>query len=162
MYNIPFHTSTRAFMFRADELGCTTFKWLSSQERHLFTVCRTRTGLVGLKTESKEKIKCWLGNSIRHCGRFLTALTDRLENWSQTLVQQLRLGYCPLTGCNSGYLLAGILTRHSTLRRQLYTMRLTDSPLCRRCGEQKDTSAHILCECEVLETLRRTYLDSIF
>jgi len=41
-------------------------------------------------------------------------------------------------------------------------MGLINGPLCRRCGAEEETSAHILCECEVLVSLRRTYLGSIF
>jgi len=33
-------------------------------------------------------------------------------------------------------------------------MGLTDSPACRRCGAEEETSAHILCQCEALATLR--------
>jgi len=33
---------------------------------------------------------------------------------------------------------------------------------CRRCGAEKETSAHILCECEVLASLRNAYLGSFF
>jgi len=39
-------------------------------------------------------------------------------------------------------------------------MGLSDSPLCRRCGAQDETSAHILCECEALASLRPSYLGS--
>ena len=41
-------------------------------------------------------------------------------------------------------------------------MGLSDSPLCRRYGAEDETSAHILCECEALASLRRTYLGSFF
>jgi len=37
-------------------------------------------------------------------------------------------------------------------------MWLSDSPLCRRCGAEDETSAHILCECEALVSLRHVYL----
>ena len=37
-----------------------------------------------------------------------------------------------------------------------------DSPLCRRCGAEEGTSAHVLCECEALVALRHTYLGSFF
>jgi hypothetical protein len=40
----------------------------------------------------------------------------------------------------------GLLTGHNTLRRHLYLMGLSDSPLCRRCAAQDETSAHILCK----------------
>jgi hypothetical protein len=57
---------------------------------------------------------------------------------------------------------AGPLTEHNTLRRYLYIMGLIDSPLCRRCGAEEETSAHVLCECHVLVTLRPTYLSPFF
>jgi hypothetical protein len=50
----------------------------------------------------------------------------------------------------------GLLTRHNALRRHLQLMGLLDSPLCRRCGAEDETSVHILCECEAL------YLGSFF
>jgi hypothetical protein len=39
-------------------------------------------------------------------------------------------------------------------------MGLTDSPLFRRCGEEEENSANVLCECEGSSTLRHTYLGS--
>ena len=56
----------------------------------------------------------------------------------------------------------GLLTGHNTLRRHLYLLRLIDSPLCRTCVVKEETSAHILCECEFLASLRHTYLGSFF
>ena len=56
----------------------------------------------------------------------------------------------------------GLLTGHNTLRRHLHLLRLIDSPLCRACGVKEETSAHILCECEALASLRHTYLGSFF
>ena len=41
-------------------------------------------------------------------------------------------------------------------------MGLSDSPLCRRCGAEEETSAHILCDCEALTSLRHVYLGSSF
>jgi hypothetical protein len=41
----------------------------------------------------------------------------------------------------------GLLTGHNTVRRHLYIMGLIDSPLCRRCGTEDETSAHVLCVC---------------
>jgi len=37
-------------------------------------------------------------------------------------------------------------------------MGLSDSPLCRRCGAENEKSAYILCECEVLSSLRPVYV----
>jgi hypothetical protein len=56
----------------------------------------------------------------------------------------------------------GLLTGHNTLRRHLYLMVLSDSPLCRRCGAEDETSAYILCECEALASYRHVYLGSFF
>jgi hypothetical protein len=39
-------------------------------------------------------------------------------------------------------------------------MGLTNSPLCRRCGAEEETSAHMLCECEALASLRHVHLGS--
>jgi hypothetical protein len=56
----------------------------------------------------------------------------------------------------------GLLTGHDTLRRHLHLIGLSDSPLCRRRGAEEETSAHILCECEVLASLKHLYLGSFF
>ena len=56
----------------------------------------------------------------------------------------------------------GLLTGHNTLRRHLHLMGLSDSPLCRRCGAEDETSAHIVCECETLSSLRYAYVGSFF
>jgi hypothetical protein len=56
----------------------------------------------------------------------------------------------------------GFLTGHNTLRRHLHLLGLLDSPLCRRCGAEEETLAHILCECEALASLRHACLDSFF
>jgi hypothetical protein len=56
--------------------------------------------------------------------------------------------------------ITALLTGHTTLRRHLHLMGLSDSPLCRRCGAEDETSAHILCECDALASLRCVYLGS--
>jgi len=38
----------------------------------------------------------------------------------------------------------GLLTEHNTLRRHLYVMELSNNPICRKCGNDEETSAHIL------------------
>ena len=58
--------------------------------------------------------------------------------------------------------MTGLLTGHNTLRRYLHLLGLLDSPLRRRCGVREETSAHILCECEDVATLRHAYLGSFF
>jgi hypothetical protein len=56
----------------------------------------------------------------------------------------------------------GLLTGHNALRRHPYLLGPLDSPLSRRCGVREETSAHILCKCEVLASLRHAYLSSLF
>jgi len=56
----------------------------------------------------------------------------------------------------------GLLMGHNTLRRHLYLLGLLDRPLCRKCRVEEETSAHILCECKALASLRHAYLGSIF
>jgi hypothetical protein len=56
----------------------------------------------------------------------------------------------------------GLLTGHNTRRRYLHSMGLTNNRLLGRCGAQEERSAHILCECEVLVSLRHVYLGSFF
>jgi len=68
-----------------------------------------------------------------------------------------RLGFSPVTGHYPG-----LLNGRNTLRRYLHLMGLSDSLLCRRCGAEDETSAHILCECEALASLGHVYLGSFF
>ena len=56
----------------------------------------------------------------------------------------------------------GLLTEHNALRRHFHLLGLSDSPLCRRCGEEDETSAHFLCECEPLASLRHVHLGFFF
>jgi hypothetical protein len=57
--------------------------------------------------------------------------------------------------------LTGLLTGHSTLCRHLHLMGLRDSPLCRKCGVEDETSAHILCRWETLVSSKRAHLGSL-
>ena len=56
--------------------------------------------------------------------------------------------------------ITGLLTGHNNLRRHFHLLGLSDIPLFRRCGAQDETSAHILCDCEALASLRHAYLGS--
>jgi hypothetical protein len=55
-----------------------------------------------------------------------------------------------------------MLTGLIALRRHFHLLGLADSPMCRGCGMEEETSAHILCECETLASLRHAYLGSFF
>jgi hypothetical protein len=48
----------------------------------------------------------------------------------------------------------GLLTGHNTLRRHIYLLGQQDGALCRKCGVMEETTAHILCECKALASLR--------
>ena len=54
----------------------------------------------------------------------------------------------------------GLLAGHNTLRKHFYLKELTNSPLCRRCGAEDETSAHNLCECVASDSLRHAYFGS--
>ena len=54
----------------------------------------------------------------------------------------------------------GLLNGYNALRRHLHLIGLPDSPLCRTCGAEDETSAHILCECEAFASHRHVYLSS--
>jgi hypothetical protein len=41
-------------------------------------------------------------------------------------------------------------------------MGLRDSLLCKKCGAENETSAHILCRCEALASIRLALLGSFF
>ncbi|VEN63066.1 unnamed protein product, partial [Callosobruchus maculatus] len=57
-------------------------------------------------------------------------------------------------------LLVGLLTGHNTFRRHLFVMRVVNDPTCTWCGEEEESSAHILCRCETLGYHRQTMLGS--
>jgi len=59
-------------------------------------------------------------------------------------------------------IVTGLLIGHNILKRHLYVMGLTDSPSCRRCGAEEETSIHVLCECEAVVISRHTYLGYFF
>jgi hypothetical protein len=94
-----------------------------------------------------------------------------LESWQYPKTEAQELISEPCLGTKARFLsfnrtqsrvVNGLLTRRNTLRRHLYLMGLSISPLCRRCGAEGETSAHILCECEALASLRHVYLGSFF
>ncbi len=51
-------------------------------------------------------------------------------------------------------MLVGLLTGHINLQYMLHKMRRVKTPSCRRCGAEKETLVHILCERPVLEKVR--------
>ncbi|VEN63036.1 unnamed protein product [Callosobruchus maculatus] len=53
-----------------------------------------------------------------------------------------------------------LLTGHNTFRRHLVVTRVVNDPTCTWCGEEEESSAHILCRCETLGYHRQTMLGS--
>jgi hypothetical protein len=95
----------------------------------------------------------------------------KIPSWqeSETLTQVLISG--PDLGTRAKLLsfnrfqsrvVTGLLTGNNTLRKHLYLLGLVDSPLYRRCGTEEETSAHILCGCEALASIRHAHLGSFF
>ena len=117
-----------------------------------FGVSRQNTG---------RMIKHWIDNQHPAMWRGLTST----QKWAQNLITgpgpTTKLSYCPFNMMQSR-IVTSFLTRCNILWRHLYIMELTNSPLCRKCGAEVETSVHTLCECEALATLRHTYFGSFF
>ena len=71
-----------------------------------------------------------------------------------------KLGFCPLSGNSQGLLLA--VSQDIIPWGDVFIMGLSDSPMCRRCGAEDETSALILCEHEALASHSHVYLSSFF
>jgi len=56
----------------------------------------------------------------------------------------------------------GLLTGHVALRSHLYKLGLTESKVCRLCGEESEDSSHILCRCPALSCKRYRLWGSMF
>jgi hypothetical protein len=104
----------------------------------------------------RNKISHWLGN--QHCRHW--------QDLGSTQRQACELIPGPCRGTKTRLLsfnriqsrvVTGLLTGHNTLQRHLHLM-----GLCRKCGADDKTSAHILCRCEALASLRQVHLCSFF
>jgi hypothetical protein len=121
---------------------------------------------------SPKPSRCNISVSQYTKGKYEHSIHSKSYVWynlGNTLRQarDLILGPCPgikarLLSFNrmQSRVVTGLLTGHNTLSRYLHLMGLTDSPLCRRCGAEDETSTHILCRCEALASLRHMYLGS--
>jgi len=114
---------------------------------------------------SRRDIQCklsrWLGKE--HWARW--GSLSNIQRQARELIAGLDLGaWTKVMSFNrtESRALIGLVTGHNTLRRHLYLLGLQVSPLCRKCGAMVETSAHILCECEALDSLRHAHLDSFF
>ncbi len=95
-----------------------------------------------------------------------TSHRDRMPHPFRQRLRQYSSQLC-LEGPTDGYvqfiskldrkhcrMLIELLTGHINLQYMLHKMRRAKIPSCRRCGAEKETSVHILCECPVLEKVR--------
>ena len=91
----------------------------------------------------QEQNRRWRNiKSCRQAKQFMQAVNIRLTQYAVRLSRKdLRL-------------LVGLLTGHNTLSRHLTLLRRMDDPLCPLCGEQEDTSLHLLGNCCAVPSLR--------
>jgi hypothetical protein len=112
------------------------------------------------RQDLRNRINRWLGNQHQRQWRNLGDSRQARE-----LIlgpsQDTRIRLLSLTRAQSR-VVTGLLTGHNTLHRHLHLMGLIDSPLCSKCGAEDETSAHILCRCEALASIRHVYLGSFF
>jgi hypothetical protein len=56
----------------------------------------------------------------------------------------------------------GLLTGHTNLRAHLYKLGHTEGQECRPCGQDREDSVHIVCDCPVLACKRYRTLGCVF
>ena len=126
-----------------------------------YEICVKLMGSTISRWNLRRKIRRWLVNQHRVSWQGLAS----------TRRQTRELISVPCLGTKTRFLsfnrtqsraVTGLLTGHNNLRRHLHLMGITNSPLCRRCGAEDETSAHIVCECEALASLRHVHLGSFF
>jgi hypothetical protein len=111
------------------------------------------------RTLKRRQNAIWL-TSIWQCDMVLVVLRDTLEN-ILALSPTIKTRFLSFNRTQSRFV-TGLLTGHNTLRRHLYLMGLTNNPLSRRCGAERENSVHILHECEASASLRCAYLVFFF
>jgi hypothetical protein len=97
----------------------------------------------------RNKISRWLRNQHRRCWQDLGNFQRQARELIFGPCRGTRIRFITFSRIQS-WVVTGLLTGHKTVRRHLHLMRLADSPLCRKCGAEDETSVHILCWCETL------------
>ena len=113
---------------------------------------------LSLLLESVGRIGRWLVKQHLTWWRDLGDTQIRALDFISGPVWVPNLGFC----LTHSRVVTGLLTGHNNLGRHLHLIGRSDTPLCRGCGAEDENSAHILCECEALASLRYVYLGSFF
>jgi hypothetical protein len=109
----------------------------------------------------RRKIQCWLDRQHLMRWQELAGTLRQARGLTSGPRTPAKTTLMSFNWAQSGVVI-GLPTGRDTLRRHLHVVGLMDSPLCRKCGAGEETSAHVLCECEALATLRHIYLGSLF
>ena len=89
-----------------------------------------------LRNETEEKhVKAWTNNE--GCRQTKDAVPVATKTLARNLIRLNR---------DKIRKVVGILTGHCPLNKHLFTIGVTDSPLCRRCMEAEETPQHVLME----------------
>jgi len=118
---------------------------------------RTEPFLGVSRRDIRSEIKRWMDNQhlVMWFGPSSTQRQTRKLNSRPDLTT--RAGLLSFIRTQSRVVI-GLLAGHNTLRQHLCVMGLSNNPICRKCGTEKKTSVHVLCECEALASLRHSYL----
>ena len=108
-----------------------------------------------------KKIKRWINNQHVAMWWGLTSTQGQARKMMSGPIPTAKTRLLSFNRIQSR-VVTGLLNGNNTLIRHLYIMGLIDSPICRRCGAEEETAAHVLCKCEALVSLRHVYLASSF
>jgi ribonuclease HI len=97
------------------------------------------------RQNTRRKMKCWMEKQhlVLWCGPCSTQRQAQGLISCQDLVTRATLSF----NRTQSRIVTGLLAGINTLRRYLYTMRVSNNPICRKCGTEEETSVHILCVC---------------
>ena len=92
-----------------------------------------------------RKMKCWMQR--QHLVLWCGPCSTQRQTWGLIFGPHLatKTWLLSFNRTQSG-VVTGLMTGHNTPKRHLHLKGLSDSSLCRRCGAEDETSAHILCE----------------
>ncbi len=98
------------------------------------------------RTKAQHSL-CW--NGQKNCRQAKEALPSINPGLSRKLLQMSKPHLRLVTGA---------LTGHTPFNKHMYTLGITDSPLCRGCMDEEETAAHVLLECTSVANFRTKHL----